>query len=177
MQPNESRCAVPDERYESRPPAIPALFRPNIIREGRLRRVSRDLHRTAACFRRRHDARQRNLTARRFHRETVPARRRHVICGGDGGGGGGDGGGGRYDYLCQLWQPPSKYPAYLQVMDIAGLVKVCVCVCVCVCVFVRVRACVRACVCARACVRARVRACVRVCVWGGGRRRGPQGPC
>lgn len=29
----------------------------------------------------------------------------------------------RYDYLCKLWNPPSKYPAYLNVTDIAGLVK------------------------------------------------------
>ncbi|KAJ3164334.1 hypothetical protein HDU88_005432 [Geranomyces variabilis] len=29
----------------------------------------------------------------------------------------------RYDYLCNVWNPPSKYPAYLQVTDIAGLIK------------------------------------------------------
>jgi obg-like ATPase 1 len=29
----------------------------------------------------------------------------------------------RYDYLCKLWTPPSMYPAYLQVTDIAGLIK------------------------------------------------------
>ncbi|KAJ3170847.1 hypothetical protein HDU87_008675 [Geranomyces variabilis] len=29
----------------------------------------------------------------------------------------------RYDYLCNVWTPPSKYPAYLQVTDIAGLIK------------------------------------------------------
>lgn len=29
----------------------------------------------------------------------------------------------RYDYLCDLWNPPSKYPAYLSIVDIAGLVK------------------------------------------------------
>jgi len=29
----------------------------------------------------------------------------------------------RYDYLCKLWNPPSMYPAYLQVTDIAGLIK------------------------------------------------------
>jgi hypothetical protein len=57
----------------------------------------------------------------------------------------------RYDYLCQLWQPPSKYPAYLQVMDIAGLVKVCVC----------------------ACARARVRDDLAMSVW----RAGARPPC
>ncbi|KAK1471851.1 subtilase [Colletotrichum tamarilloi] len=30
----------------------------------------------------------------------------------------------RYDFLCDLWKPPSMYPAYLQVTDIAGLIKV-----------------------------------------------------
>ena len=30
----------------------------------------------------------------------------------------------RYDFLCSMWEPPSKYPAYLQIVDIAGLVKV-----------------------------------------------------
>lgn len=29
----------------------------------------------------------------------------------------------RYDWLCNMWQPPSQYPAYLQVTDIAGLVR------------------------------------------------------
>jgi len=29
----------------------------------------------------------------------------------------------RYDFLCDLWNPPSKYPAYLQLVDIAGLIK------------------------------------------------------
>ena len=29
----------------------------------------------------------------------------------------------RYDYLCSQWEPPSKYPAYLSIVDIAGLVK------------------------------------------------------
>lgn len=29
----------------------------------------------------------------------------------------------RYDHLCSLWKPPSEYPAYLQITDIAGLVK------------------------------------------------------
>eukprot|EP01097_Dermamoeba_algensis_P000433 TRINITY_DN114_c0_g1_i1.p1 TRINITY_DN114_c0_g1~~TRINITY_DN114_c0_g1_i1.p1 ORF type:complete len:358 (-),score=109.10 TRINITY_DN114_c0_g1_i1:174-1247(-) len=29
----------------------------------------------------------------------------------------------RYDYLCNLWQPQSRYPAYLHITDIAGLVK------------------------------------------------------
>ena len=29
----------------------------------------------------------------------------------------------RYDYLCNLWKPPSEYPAYLHVTDIAGLVR------------------------------------------------------
>ena len=29
----------------------------------------------------------------------------------------------RYDWLCGLWKPPSEYPAYLHVTDIAGLVK------------------------------------------------------
>ena len=29
----------------------------------------------------------------------------------------------RYKFLCDLWDPPSKYPAYLQLMDIAGLIK------------------------------------------------------
>jgi len=29
----------------------------------------------------------------------------------------------RYEYLCKLWNPPSMYPAYLQVTDIAGLIK------------------------------------------------------
>ena len=29
----------------------------------------------------------------------------------------------RYDHLCGMWQPASRYPAYLMVTDIAGLVK------------------------------------------------------
>lgn len=29
----------------------------------------------------------------------------------------------RYDYLCGVWNPPSKHPSHLQVMDIAGLVR------------------------------------------------------
>ncbi|KAJ3108352.1 hypothetical protein HDU97_001477 [Phlyctochytrium planicorne] len=29
----------------------------------------------------------------------------------------------RYDYLCSLWNPPSTQPAYLQVTDIAGLIR------------------------------------------------------
>lgn len=29
----------------------------------------------------------------------------------------------RYDYLCQMWNPPSMYPAYLMITDIAGLVR------------------------------------------------------
>ena len=29
----------------------------------------------------------------------------------------------RYKYLCDLWNPPSKYPAYLHLVDIAGLIK------------------------------------------------------
>ncbi|PNW86362.1 hypothetical protein CHLRE_02g083600v5 [Chlamydomonas reinhardtii] len=29
----------------------------------------------------------------------------------------------RYEWLCDLWKPPSMYPAYLQVTDIAGLVR------------------------------------------------------
>jgi obg-like ATPase 1 len=29
----------------------------------------------------------------------------------------------RYDWLCALWKPPSEYPAFLQVTDIAGLVR------------------------------------------------------
>ena len=29
----------------------------------------------------------------------------------------------RYDYLCNMWNPPSKYPAFLQVWDIAGLIR------------------------------------------------------
>lgn len=27
------------------------------------------------------------------------------------------------DFLCDLWKPPSMYPAYLQVTDIAGLIR------------------------------------------------------
>jgi obg-like ATPase 1 len=29
----------------------------------------------------------------------------------------------RYEQLCDIWQPPSKYPAYLHLVDIAGLIK------------------------------------------------------
>ena len=29
----------------------------------------------------------------------------------------------RYEYLCDMWKPPSQYPAYLHITDIAGLVK------------------------------------------------------
>jgi obg-like ATPase 1 len=29
----------------------------------------------------------------------------------------------RFDFLCDFWKPPSKVPAFLHVMDIAGLVK------------------------------------------------------
>lgn len=29
----------------------------------------------------------------------------------------------RYEWLCDLWNPPSKYPAYLHITDIAGLIK------------------------------------------------------
>ncbi len=29
----------------------------------------------------------------------------------------------RYDFLCDLWNPPSKYPAYLHITDIAGLIR------------------------------------------------------
>ncbi|KAG1659337.1 hypothetical protein FOA52_008391 [Chlamydomonas sp. UWO 241] len=29
----------------------------------------------------------------------------------------------RYNFLCDMWDPPSKYPAYLSITDIAGLVK------------------------------------------------------
>mmetsp|Transcript_14322 Transcript_14322/g.19757 ORF Transcript_14322/g.19757 Transcript_14322/m.19757 type:complete len:408 (+) Transcript_14322:63-1286(+) len=29
----------------------------------------------------------------------------------------------RYDHLCNLWNPPSQYPAYLWLTDIAGLVR------------------------------------------------------
>jgi obg-like ATPase 1 len=29
----------------------------------------------------------------------------------------------RYDYLCELWAPPSQYPAMLHITDIAGLIK------------------------------------------------------
>eukprot|EP00124_Ichthyophonus_hoferi_P001682 Ihof_evm1s95 gene=Ihof_evmTU1s95 len=29
----------------------------------------------------------------------------------------------RYEYLCNMWKPPSEYPAYLYITDIAGLVK------------------------------------------------------
>ena len=29
----------------------------------------------------------------------------------------------RYDKLVEMWKPPSEYPAYLQVTDIAGLVR------------------------------------------------------
>lgn len=29
----------------------------------------------------------------------------------------------RYEKLCSIWDPPSKYPAYLHLVDIAGLIK------------------------------------------------------
>ena len=29
----------------------------------------------------------------------------------------------RYDFLCEYWKPPSCVPAYLHIVDIAGLVK------------------------------------------------------
>jgi obg-like ATPase 1 len=29
----------------------------------------------------------------------------------------------RYQTLCDIWKPPSKYPAYLHLVDIAGLIK------------------------------------------------------
>ena len=29
----------------------------------------------------------------------------------------------RYDFLCNIWKPPSTQPAYLMVTDIAGLIK------------------------------------------------------
>ena len=29
----------------------------------------------------------------------------------------------RYDFLCEHWKPPSCVPAYLHIVDIAGLVK------------------------------------------------------
>lgn len=29
----------------------------------------------------------------------------------------------RFDYLCELFKPPSKIPAFLHVTDIAGLIK------------------------------------------------------
>jgi len=29
----------------------------------------------------------------------------------------------RFDWLCDLWQPPSRIPAYLMITDIAGLIK------------------------------------------------------
>ena len=29
----------------------------------------------------------------------------------------------RFDYLCNLWKPPSKIPAFLQLTDIAGLIR------------------------------------------------------
>jgi hypothetical protein len=29
----------------------------------------------------------------------------------------------RYEWLCSVWQPPSSYPAYLNLTDIAGLIK------------------------------------------------------
>ncbi|KAG5178990.1 P-loop containing nucleoside triphosphate hydrolase protein [Tribonema minus] len=29
----------------------------------------------------------------------------------------------RYDWLCEVWQPPSTYPAYLNLTDIAGLIR------------------------------------------------------
>ena len=29
----------------------------------------------------------------------------------------------RYEWLCDVWQPPSRYPAYLHITDIAGLIR------------------------------------------------------
>ena len=29
----------------------------------------------------------------------------------------------RYEWLCDVWQPPSRFPAYLQITDIAGLIR------------------------------------------------------
>jgi hypothetical protein len=29
----------------------------------------------------------------------------------------------RYNFLCDLWRPPSMYPAYLHITDIAGLIR------------------------------------------------------
>ena len=29
----------------------------------------------------------------------------------------------RFEWLCELWQPPSKIPAYLMITDIAGLIR------------------------------------------------------
>ena len=29
----------------------------------------------------------------------------------------------RYDWLCEVWQPPSKIPAFLHITDIAGVIK------------------------------------------------------
>lgn len=29
----------------------------------------------------------------------------------------------RYKYLCDIWKPPSMYPAYLHLVDIAGLIR------------------------------------------------------
>lgn len=29
----------------------------------------------------------------------------------------------RFEWLCELWQPESKVPAYLQITDIAGLIR------------------------------------------------------
>ncbi len=29
----------------------------------------------------------------------------------------------RYEWLCELWQPPSRFPPYLQITDIAGLIR------------------------------------------------------
>ena len=29
----------------------------------------------------------------------------------------------RYEFLCDIWKPGSRYPAYLHLVDIAGLIK------------------------------------------------------
>lgn len=53
----------------------------------------------------------------------------------------------RYDWLCAHWKPPSTIPAYLSVVDIAGLVKgahegqVSACMCVSDCEYVYLYAC------------------------------------
>ena len=66
----------------------------------------------------------------------------------------------RYDYLCETFKPASKVPAFLHVMDIAGLVKGASEGLVSSFFVSRERE--RECVCVRACVRVCV--CVCVCV-------------